>query len=94
MMVYNPVEQLVVETDEVKRRSGQCSTRSASWFRAELVVRFSEDEGESWSKPVVVAKMDRSWLSYPTVLELSPGKVWLTTIQTGLKLAFSETDLL
>lgn len=94
MLIYNPLEPLLPDTTPLKRRGGQFSVREASWFRSELVVRFSEDEGQSWSEPTVLARMDKAWLSYPHVFEVSPGKIWITTMQTRLKLCFNESDLL
>lgn len=93
MLVYNPLEPLLADTTALRRRGGQFSEREASWFRSELVVRFSADEGQTWTEPQVLARMDKAWLSYPHVFEVSPGKIWLTTMQTRLKLCFNDTDL-
>lgn len=94
MMVYNPLNPVLSDLLDTPRRAGQFSTRAASWWRDELVVRFSQDNGLSWSDPQVLACMEKAWLSYPQVFEVAKGRIWLTTIQTGLKLAFNESDLL
>ena len=61
--------------------------------RAELSVTFSEDECESWSAPVVLARdADKGWISYPYAFEAEPGVIWLTTMQGGLRVRMREAD--
>ena len=61
--------------------------------RAELSVAFSEDECESWSAPVVLARdPEQGWISYPYAFEVAPGVLWLTTMQGGLRLKMREAD--
>ncbi len=60
--------------------------------REELAIAFSEDEAASWGNPVIVARQEDSWLSYPRVLERRPGELWLTTMQGALRLRLSEAD--
>jgi hypothetical protein len=78
--------------DSYKRRSGQYSQRPASWHRAELSIAFSGDDGKTWSKPVVIARKPKSWLSYPNVFERRPGELWITTLQGGLRAKIKESD--
>src|SRR5690606_4167308 len=51
--------------------------------RGELSVMFSDDDGKSWSDPIVVARVtDKSKgknLAYPRVFERSPGEIWIST---------------
>ena len=90
LMVYN---QLYAEGETSARRvAGQFSEVAASWHREELSIRFSEDDGRSWSDPVVIARCKDAWLSYPYVFEQAPGKIWLTTMQSHLKVHFDEKD--
>lgn len=74
-------------------RGKDYSERAASWHREELSVAISEDEGQNWSKPVVVAKQAKKWLSYPWLYEHTPGEIWITTMQGNLRVAAREQDL-
>jgi len=49
----------------------------ASWHREELSLSFSEDEGETWLPPVVIARQEGGQLSYPYVFERSLGELWV-----------------
>lgn len=71
---------------------GLWSEVPVSNHREELSIAFSEDEAESWSEPVVIARQRGAWLSYPRLLERRPGELWLTTMQGGLRLAFREEE--
>jgi lysophospholipase L1-like esterase len=69
------------------------SATPVSNHRAELSIAFSEDEGQTWSKPDVIARKPRTSLAYPYIFEPEPGVIWLTTMQGGLRLKFREADL-
>jgi len=64
--------------------------------REELSVSFSNDDGRSWSEPIVMAKVTRlrTQVSYPYFLERTPGELWITTMFGELRIAFSEKDLI
>lgn len=76
----------------------------ASWQREELAVAFSNDDGKSWTTPVIAAKVykDESyvfkqwdgskWLSYPHAFEAAPGKIWITTDFGGVRIEINEND--
>jgi len=51
----------------------------ASVYREELSIAFSEDEGESWTPPRVIAREPGGQLAYPYVHERSPGTLWVFT---------------
>jgi hypothetical protein len=63
---------------------------------------FSEDEGRTWTEPVVVAydplkpgnKQSQHRLSYPYVYEHVPGELWVTTMQGPLRIKLLEDDFL
>ncbi|MCX7706005.1 MAG: glycoside hydrolase [bacterium] len=40
---------------------------------------FSEDDGKTWLKPVVIAKQ-KGHISYPYIFERSPGELWVTAL--------------
>ncbi|QDU95294.1 exo-alpha-sialidase [Lignipirellula cremea] len=68
------------------------SQRPASWHRGELSIAFSDDEGHTWTEPVVVARKPKAWLSYPYLSEVEPGRIWVTTMQGGVRLELQEKD--
>lgn len=72
---------------------GHWSEVPASNHRQELSIMFSEDEGKSWSNPVVIAKAERR-VSYPYLFEVNPGELWITTMQGGLRARIYEKDFL
>ena len=45
--------------------------------RQELAVIFSEDDGATWTKPLVIARQKGGQLSYPFMMERRPGKLWI-----------------
>lgn len=92
MLAYN---QLYAQgQSETRRVSGQFSEREASWQREELSVRFSRDDGKTWTAPEVIAQCDGAWLSYSYLFEVVPGVIWLTTMQSHLKLCVRESDFI
>jgi hypothetical protein len=82
-------------TDEQKaqweRGGGELNICEAvsSWHRRELSVAFTDDDGEHWTRPLVLARGNQ--ISYAHVFERRPGEVWLAT-QFGprVSLCFSE----
>ncbi|NLL84677.1 MAG: exo-alpha-sialidase [Lentisphaerae bacterium] len=79
-------------------RGGDCnwSEVPVSNHRSELSMAFSEDEGKTFSDPVVIARIDdrNGYLAYPRTLEYRPGEVWVTTMQGGLHASFKEIDFI
>ncbi len=49
----------------------------SSWHREELSIAFSEDDGKTWTKPVVIARQPGGQLSYPYLFERRPGELWI-----------------
>lgn len=49
----------------------------ASWHREELSIALSEDDGRTWSAPLVIARLRGGQLSYPQVLERRAGELWV-----------------
>jgi len=45
--------------------------------RTRLLLAFSEDDGLSWTEPVVLARQTNGQLSYPYFLERRPGELWV-----------------
>jgi len=71
---------------------GIWSETAVSNYREELSLAFSEDDGKSWTTPVVIASQKGTWLSYPYVFEIEPGRIWLTTMQGNVRAEFSEAE--
>ena len=69
--------------------------------REELSIAFSDD-AQHWSEPLVIAAHPddgtQVWhhyrVSYPYVCEITPGQLWITTMQGNLRMAVAEADLL
>ncbi|MGC9319140.1 MAG: sialidase family protein [Armatimonadota bacterium] len=68
--------------------------------REEISIAFSEDEGRTWTEPVVVARNRTPEggnpveyrISYPDVYEHEPGEIWITTGQGMLRMKLYESD--
>ena len=70
----------------------QWSEVPVSNHRVELSAAFSDDDGRTWSKPAVLARVDKNWLAYPYLYEASPGELWITTMQGGMRAVIRERD--
>ncbi|MGE4499254.1 MAG: sialidase family protein [Hydrogenovibrio sp.] len=91
LLAYNPLTN--TKDGLAPRVNGLYSEVAASWYRAELCLIWSDDDGQTWSKPKVLAQCDGAWLSYCYLFEARPGEIWLTTMQSHLKISFLEKDL-
>jgi len=60
--------------------------------REELSMAFSEDDGKTWTKPVVIARDPGKRQSYPYVYERRPGELWITTMQGLVRMKIRETS--
>jgi len=81
-------------TDDSLRRAGVFTQRKASWFRAELSLAFSDDEGATWTDPVVIARHAKpvGWVAYPYIYEREPGLLWITTMAGEFRGSLKESD--
>ncbi len=71
---------------------GLWSETPVSNFREELSLAFSEDEGKTWSRAVVIARQPGTWLAYPYAFEWKPGIIWVTTMQGKVRVEINEKD--
>ncbi|MCD6362001.1 MAG: exo-alpha-sialidase [Armatimonadetes bacterium] len=83
MLVWNPLSPGVQmrpleELVPGPRPYSQGSELPANGWRNSLQVAFSEDEGESWSEPVTIARGAR--LCYPQMWERRPGEIWISFV--------------
>jgi len=71
----------------LKPGDGNSSEVFSSGNRAELSVMISDDDGKTWSTPVVIARITEKSivkrLAYPRFFEASPGEIWITTTYSG-----------
>ncbi|MEZ6034455.1 MAG: sialidase family protein [Planctomycetaceae bacterium] len=75
------------------------SATPVSNHREELSIAFSEDDGKTWTQPAMIAHRHHTlasgsarWVAYPYVFEASPGELWITTMQGGLRVKLREAD--
>ena len=61
--------------------------------REELFAAFSDDDGETWTEPLVIARNSGARVAYPNVFERRPGELWISTYQGELKATASLADL-
>jgi len=71
--------------------SPQWSDVPASASREELSMAFSEDDGQTWTEPTVIAFRDDQ-ISYPQVFEVRPGELWVTSAFGNLRAIVREGD--
>ncbi len=77
------------------KRSGEgpASEFPASWFREELSIAFSEDDGKTWTAPVVAARAPGGSLAYPYIFENTPGTLWVFTHYGEPRLSFGLNEM-
>ncbi len=75
-----------------RRDGGQAYAQPVWGHRGELSMAFSEDDGRTWSTPVVIAREEGKSLAYPYLYERKPGELWITTMQGGVRLLVKEAD--
>ena len=63
------------------RRGGDCQLGEpvASWYREELSLAFSADDGRTWTDPAVILQVKGGGPSYPYIFEPEPGRLWVST---------------
>ncbi len=58
---------------------------AVSNYRRELSIAISEDDGRTWTEPIVMARqLEGGQFSYPYVFERRPGEIWITVGFTWL----------
>jgi len=80
------------DTYPLQGGDGIWSATPTSNFREELSISFSEDECQSWSTPVVIARNEGSEVTYPYAFEPEPGTLWITAHRWDLRMGLSEAD--
>jgi len=70
----------------------QWSEVPVSNHRGELSMAFSNDDGKTWSPPVIIARKPGASLAYPYLFEAEQGVLWVTTMQGGVRVRLREAD--
>ena len=68
----------------------------AQHHRSELSLAHSDDDGVTWSQPVVIARHPKGSIAYPFILEHKPGELWVwSRYGSGapMYMGMSERDL-
>ncbi len=74
----SPLESTSAPGFLLKLRSGRLAFVSNDKAgRTNLLLTFSEDDGKTWTKPVLLARQKDGQLSYPFFLERRPGELWV-----------------
>ncbi|MBN2290981.1 MAG: exo-alpha-sialidase [Pirellulales bacterium] len=75
---------------------GHQTSEAASWHCSELSMVLSEDDGKTWTKPVVIARTkSKRGMAYPDVFERRPGEIWVTTrypTEPRVRISLKEVD--
>lgn len=96
ILIWNPYFPQGKTTYPLRGGDLNWSETPVSNHREELAIMFSEDDGKTWSKPVVIAKttLPRTQVSYPYFFERVPGEIWITTMFGELRVMFHEKDFI
>jgi acyl-CoA thioesterase-1 len=70
--------------------------------REELSFAFSENDGVTWTTPQIIARNivaagvreSNTWIAYPYLFEPTPGRLWISTMQGGLRAELREADFI
>ena len=64
-----------------------------SWQREELSIAFSDDDGATWTEPVVIARQKQEWFCYSYLFEAEPGLLWIFSgFGRPLRISLREAD--
>ena len=90
VLAYNPVQS--TDRRPIIRSGPPASLDMASWFRGQLLVRSSWDNGLTWSAPKIAIESASVYAAYPQMTEVRPGVVWLSTGLNRLCLECQESE--
>jgi sialidase-1 len=104
MLIWNQPKPEGAESYRMVGGDNIWSSVPTSNHRSELSLAFSEDDGKTWSDPVIIARIETGGyrgrhrympnheISYPLVFEASPGEIWVTSWRGPLRAKFHEKD--
>ncbi|HOE95251.1 MAG TPA: sialidase family protein [Candidatus Sumerlaeota bacterium] len=61
----------------------QYSETEVSWYREGAYIALSDDDGQTWSQPLLFVEHKGRRVSYPYVFEPWPGEIWVWLRQSG-----------
>ena len=99
VLVWNRLYHKGKNTIPRKGGDSNLSDVAASWQRDEFSLMYSDDDGKTWSSPVIIAENiipetgSSTWLTYPFVFERTKGLIWITAGYGNFKIVIRETDL-
>ena len=97
VLVWNRDEKFPAFNYEPDPNDWQVFDLNYNWIRRrnELSIAFTDDEGQTWSEPVVIAKTpnEKIWIAYAILFEQKPGVFWIATQQGGVRLLLRENNL-
>jgi hypothetical protein len=73
-----------------RRPPGRTHETATSWQRDELSIAFSNDDGKTWTTPVVIARKKGGNLSYPYIFEHKSGELWIRA--NAARVSLQEAD--
>jgi hypothetical protein len=77
-----------------RRAGGQAYAQPVLAQRGELALALSNNDGRTWTKPVVIVREFGKSLAYPYLHEPKAGEVWITTMQGDVRVRLREGDFL
>ena len=93
-LVWNRWKAEGADSVDLRGGDGIFSATPVSIYRQELSISFSEDECETWSPPVVVARRPEGQISYPYIFEFEPGLLWVTAHRWDFHVQLREENFL
>lgn len=107
VLLYDPYCPSGTDSRDMRTSRYPGSKEPASWYRGEAYVRWSDDEGASWSSPRLLLTYPNKaatmgggkGLAYIQLVEAKPGEIWGNavmggdTVGTNGQFMFKESDL-
>ncbi len=62
--------------------------------REQLSITFSDDDGQTWCPPQVIATNKGDRVCYSHLFEHTPGTLWITTMVSNLRVSLREVDFI
>jgi len=90
-LVWNPLHP-EGQPDWPRRVKPRYAEKPDSVYREEMLFALSSDGGETWTKPVAIAKQKGGKLRYAYFMERTPGEIWLALKGTWLRIRESDFD--
>ena len=80
-----PIETMSMRYSTGEKPQSKVWTHDGYWWSI-----FSDDDGTTWTEPLVVARKAGGNLSYPYIFEVHPGELWIRA--NAARLSLKEAD--